>query len=226
MNTAFIPARGGSKGIPMKNIRDFCGKPLIFWTIEALMKSKLIDRIIVATDNLEIEQKVGINFATIEVYSRNEENACDDSTTESVILEFIEQDELIEDYDVFILCQCTNPFVKGKDYDDAIILFNMFCNGIVSVVEFPRFMWFREGQYLVPDYNTRNRPRRQDLYRYLENGAFYISDVEHIKTDKCRISHPVGGYKMPWYSFIELDEEKDWELAEWLFEKYHLKEIT
>ena len=83
---AFIPARGGSKSIPEKNIKLFCGKPLIFWALSALQESN-IDEIIVATDSLKIKETVcSFNFSKVKIYERSVENSQDTSSTESVIL--------------------------------------------------------------------------------------------------------------------------------------------
>ena len=87
---AFLPARGGSKSIPEKNIKSFCGKPLIFWNLQELQNSN-VDKVIVATDCNKIKATVlSFNFSKVEVYDRNKENAQDNSSTESVMLEHID----------------------------------------------------------------------------------------------------------------------------------------
>ena len=87
---AFIPVRGGSKSIPLKNIKLFCGKPLVCWNIEALEDCDLIDEIIVATDSDKIEETVLAQpYKKTKIYRRSAENACDTASTESVMLEYI-----------------------------------------------------------------------------------------------------------------------------------------
>ena len=87
---AFIPVRGGSKSIPLKNIKPFCGKPLVCWNIEALEACPMVDEIIVATDSDEIDQVVAErNYTKTRVYRRSAENACDTASTESVMLEYV-----------------------------------------------------------------------------------------------------------------------------------------
>jgi CMP-N-acetylneuraminic acid synthetase len=87
---AFIPVRGGSKSIPLKNIKPFCGKPLVCWSIEALEGCDLIDEIIVATDSDKIEETVlAQSYKKTKIYRRSAENACDTASTESVMLEYI-----------------------------------------------------------------------------------------------------------------------------------------
>ena len=90
MNIAFIPVRCGSKSIPFKNIKSFCGRPLIYWNLKALEDSKNIDKIYVATDCEKIKRIVSqFQFSKVSVFERNKENAKDESSTESVILEFL-----------------------------------------------------------------------------------------------------------------------------------------
>ena len=109
---AFVPARCGSKSIPFKNIKMFCGKPLIYWILNALEDSKTIDKTIVATDCKEIATIVeSFKFKKVSIYWRNPENAQDLSTTESVMLEYIQQSNLKKS-DYFILTQSTSPFTQ------------------------------------------------------------------------------------------------------------------
>ena len=95
MNIAFIPVRGGSKSIPLKNIKPLNGKPLVYWSAKAACESGFIDKVIIATDSEEIKNIVlGFNLDKIEVYDRDSENAQDTSSTESVMLEFIDKAKL------------------------------------------------------------------------------------------------------------------------------------
>ena len=110
---AFIPARGGSKSIPLKNIKGLCGKPLIYWSIKALNRS-IVDKIVVATDSDVIRKTVlEFNFSKVEIYDRDSRNATDDASTESVMLEYIEKSELL-DSDIFMLVQATSPFTHPE----------------------------------------------------------------------------------------------------------------
>ena len=91
MNIAFVPVRCGSKSIPFKNIKSFCGKPLVYWNLLALQNSSKVDFIYVATDCEEIESVVtDFLFSKVKIYRRTAKNSADSSSTESVILEFIE----------------------------------------------------------------------------------------------------------------------------------------
>ena len=216
---AFIPARGGSKSIPKKNIKSFCGKPLIFWNLQELQKS-VVKEIIVATDNEEIKDIVNsFNFSKVKVYNRNSKNSEDTSSTESVMLEYIFQSNL-SDADTFMLVQATSPFTQTSDFNEALSLFKDY-DSVLSCCESKRFSW-KDGKAL--NYDIYNRPRRQDFKgTMIENGAFYISSVSAIKETKNRISGAIGIYQMPEYTYTEIDEQEDWIVAESLMKRFVLK---
>ena len=216
---AFIPARGASKSIPKKNIKSFCGKPLIFWNLQELQKS-VVKEIIVATDNEEIKDIVNsFNFSKVKVYNRNSKNSEDTSSTESVMLEYIFQSNL-SDADTFMLVQATSPFTQASDFNEALSLFKDY-DSVLSCCESKRFYW-KDGKAL--NYDIYNRPRRQDFKgTMIENGAFYISSVSAIKETKNRISGAIGIYQMPEYTYTEIDEQEDWIVAEFLMKKFVLK---
>ena len=216
---AFIPARGASKSIPKKNIKSFCGKPLIFWNLQELQKS-VVNEIVVATDNEEIKDIVNsFNFSKVKVYNRNSKNSEDTSSTESVMLEYIFQSNL-SDADTFMLVQATSPFTQASDFNEALSLFKDY-DSVLSCCESKRFSW-KDGKAL--NYDIYNRPRRQDFKgTMIENGAFYISSVSAIKETKNRISGAIGIYQMPEYTYTEIDEQEDWIVAEFLMKKFVLK---
>ena len=216
---AFIPARGGSKSIPKKNIKSFCGKPLIFWNLQELQKS-VVKEIIVATDNEEIKDIVNsFNFSKVKVYNRNSKNSEDTSSTESVMLEYISQSNL-SDADTFMLVQATSPFTQTSDFNEALSLFKDY-DSVLSCCESKRFSW-KDGKAL--NYDIYNRPRRQDFKgTIIENGAFYISSVANIRKTKNRISGAIGVYQMPEYTYTEIDEHEDWIVAESLMKRFVLK---
>ena len=208
---AFIPARGGSKSIPLKNIKMFCGKPLIYWNLLSLQKSS-VDKIIVATDSNQIKNIVlSFSFSKVEVYNRNYENATDEASSESVMLEYIESVNM-QDSDTFMLVQATSPFTQTNHFDEALELFKSF-DSVVSCSITKRFFWNENGVAL--NYDINKRKRRQDFKGTLiENGAFYINSVKNIKENKNRITGKIGIYRMPEYTSVELDEELDWLIAE------------
>ncbi len=221
MNIAFIPARCGSESIPFKNIKIICGKPLIYWALLALTKSKNIDQIYVATDCDEIKDTVrDFNFDTVQIFDRSSTNASNTASTESVMLEFLDSKDFSGE-DLFVLVQATTPFTSSDDFDNAINILksNFEIDSLLSCVESKRFFWTKNGNAINYDYN--NRPLRQDFDGILmENGAFYINTVENINKHKNRLSGNIHPYLMPEYSAIEADEEDDWIIIEKLMYKY------
>ncbi|MCD8544058.1 MAG: acylneuraminate cytidylyltransferase family protein [Sulfurospirillum cavolei] len=222
MNIAFIPVRCGSKSIPFKNIKEFCGKPLVYWNLEALQNSINIDNIFVATDCEEIKSVVnGFGFSKVVVYDREAQNANDISSTESVMLEFIGKQNF-DDNDLFFLVQATSPLTQTKDFDEAInTLKNQNADSLLTCVRTKRFYWNDNGTPYNYDY--KNRPRRQDFNGMLmENGAFYINTIANITKDKNRLSGKVAIHEMEEFTAVEIDEEDDWIIAEKLMYKHIL----
>ena len=144
MIIAFIPARGGSKSIKLKNIKEFCGKPLIFWNLKAVQGSKNVDKVFVATDCRKIEKVVNsFGFSKVNVYVRSSKNANDTATTESVILEFLDKNSF-NDKDLFLLVQATSPLTQTSDIDGAIkALKAQSADSIVTCVKSKRFFWHK-----------------------------------------------------------------------------------
>jgi N-acylneuraminate cytidylyltransferase len=217
---AFVPARAGSKSIPDKNIKLFCGKPLIFWILKELQDSH-VDNIIVATNSDKIKEIVNsFSFSKISFFNRNDLNSNDTSSTESVMLEYINASDLSES-DIFMLVQATSPFTQKNHFNEGLILFNNY-DSVLSCTISKRFTWSVEG--FPVNYDINDRPRRQDYKGDLiENGAFYISNISSIKTSENRISGNIGVYVMPDYSSIEIDEPLDWLVAESLMKQCIIK---
>ena len=222
MNIAFIPVRCGSKSIPFKNIKEFCGKPLVYWNLEALENSKNINKIFVATDCEEIKDIVNsFGFSKVKVYDRDEENASDTASTESVMLEFINKQNF-KDNDLFFLVQATSPLTQTKDFDKALeTLKNENADSLLTCIRTKRFFWDKNANPI--NYDFINRPRRQDFDGlFMENGAFYINSIENIKKDKNRLSGKIAIYEMEEFTAVEIDEEDDWLIAEKMMYKYIL----
>jgi N-acylneuraminate cytidylyltransferase len=216
MVVAFIPARGGSKSIPLKNIKPLNGKPLVYWSIAALGNTPRVDEIVVATDSEEITKTVlNFNFSKVKIYRRKAENATDTATTESVMLEYIDQSGLQND-DIFMLVQATSPLTQTKHFEEALELYkkNNY-DSLLSCVRNYRFFWNENGT--PQNYDYMARPRRQDFSgQLMENGAFYINSVAGIKKSQNRLCGKIGIYEMPEYTAIELDEPGDWIIVEQL----------
>ncbi|MDA0195260.1 MAG: HAD hydrolase family protein [Bacteroidetes bacterium] len=213
---AFVPVRCGSQSIELKNIKNFCGRPLVFWVTSQLQKSASIDQIIIATDCDEIASIVqGFKFPKVEIYRRDSENATDEASTESVLMEYLSKVSLAKT-DLVFLVQATSPFTLSKDFDGALKKFQLEnADSLLSGTKFKRFLWDYSGDSL--NYNYEKRPRRQDFKgTFLENGAFYISSVKQILDSKNRLSGKIGLYEMPDYTSLELDEPDDWSIGEQL----------
>lgn len=222
MVIAFIPVRGGSKSIPLKNIKLFCGKPLVCWNIEALENCPEVDEIIVATDSDKIEDVVtSQSYKKTKVYRRSAESACDTASTESAMLEYIHYAQLPAD-DVFMLVQATSPLTETVHFTEALTMYGKGeYDSILTCVRNYRFFWNEDGTSINYDY--KNRPRRQNFSGMLmENGAFYINKVENILESGNRLSGHIGIYEMPEYTATEIDEPDDWMILENLMRKHVL----
>lgn len=219
---AFIPVRGGSKSIPLKNIKTFCGKPLVCWNIEALVNCSMVDEIVVATDSDLIWETISSrSYNKVILYRRSAENACDTASTESVMLEYIRGVEAAEK-DIFMLVQATSPLTETEHFSEAL---QMYAKGefdsVITCVRNYRFFWNKNGTPMNYDY--MDRPRRQDFEGMLmENGAFYINTVGNILGKRNRLCGRVGIYEMPEYTAMEIDEPDDWGILENLMRRHVL----
>ncbi|MEA2017651.1 MAG: HAD hydrolase family protein [Campylobacterota bacterium] len=203
-------------------MKEFCGKPLVYWNLEALQNSTNIDEIFVATDCEEIKDTVNsFDFSKVKVYDRDSQNANDTASTESVMLEFIDKNSFNDD-DLFLLVQATSPLTQTTDFDEALEkMKNENADSLLTCVRTKRFYWNDNGTPLNYDY--ANRPRRQDFDGMLmENGAFYINSVSNIKKDKNRLSGKIAIYEMEEFTSVEIDEEDDWIIKEQLMKKHIL----
>ncbi len=220
MNVAFIPVRGGSKSIPLKNIRPMCGKPLVYWTVKAACDCQAIDVVYVATDSDKIKETVeGFNLDKVQVIGRSAESASDTASTESAMLEFAQECE----FDNIVLIQATSPMLQRTDLDKGFMLFDEEdTDSVLSVVRQKRFHWAAdENGYVLPtNYDVFHRPRRQEYDGYLvENGAFYITSREDLLRTKNRVSGRMKAVEMNEDTFFEIDELSDWVIIEALMKK-------
>ncbi len=190
---ALIPARGGSKGFPRKNIRPLLGKPLIAWTIEQAKASKYIDRVVVSTDDEEIAE-ISRQYGAEEPFLRPKELARDDSPTIDVILHALEFfSSKGEEFDLLALLEPTSPLRKKEDIDRGIeLLINNKKNAtaVVSVgkvtLEHPAIMkLINEQGFVVPFMKAEGIHQRQQLKDvYFPYGVLYLSFTNAIKKYK------------------------------------------
>lgn len=215
MNVAFIPVRGGSKSIPLKNIKEIAGKPLVYWTAKAANDCTFIDKVYVATDSAVIKDVVEkFGLEKVEVIGRSADTTTDAASTESAMLEFANRYE----FENIVLVQATSPLLTAQDLDKGFALYDMEgTDSVLSVVRQKRFQWKTDKDgYAVPtNYDYKNRPRRQDFEGYfVENGAFYITGRQALRKTQNRLSGNIRAYEMDESAYFEIDEPSDWEIIE------------
>lgn len=218
---AIIPARGGSKGIPKKNIKSFNGKPLISFTIEEAKKSKYIDRIVVSTEDEEIS-KICQKYGAEVPYARPMELAKDDTPTIDCIIHMLKWFEENEHYvpDYVCLLQCTSPLRTSNDIDSAIDkMINLGMDGIVSICEaevnpyWTNVFVEEKLEYFIE--SGKKITRRQELPKvYRVNGAIYILRTNVLLEKKTFEPDNITGHIMSPESSIDIDNSIDFKLAE------------
>jgi len=210
-----VPARGGSKGLPQKNIVDFCGKPLIHYAIRTSLQS-IADEVWVSTEDARIKEVVSKTHAHI--IDRPEELATDEASTESVMFHFAREVK----FDIIVLVQCTSPIIRLMDINKGI---SMVASGefdsVFSGTKMKQFIW-KGGEHKVPvTYDVFNRPRRQELYegRYYvkETGAFYVTTRHEMYTNKNRLGGRIGCVEVPHWTSFEIDTMEDLEIMEKIY---------
>jgi len=211
---AIIPARGGSKGIPKKNIQLLAGKPLIGYTIEAALRSEYVGRVLVSTEDKEIAEVARNDGA--EVVKRPEELAKDDTSTVDVVLQVIQNlREQGYEYDTIALLQPTSPLRTTQDIDRALELFlNNECESVISVSEsrHPPYWAFKvDAHYLKPLFNQGySEMRRQDLPKtYFPNGAIYIVKTKKFEECASFCLPQTIPYIMPAETSVDIDTRAD-----------------
>jgi CMP-N,N'-diacetyllegionaminic acid synthase len=214
---AIIPARGGSKGVPRKNIRELAGKPLIAWTIEAAKQSAYIDRLIVSTDDWEIAE-VAKRYGCEVPFLRPRELAKDDTPGIAPILHAL---ETLPSYDLVVLLQPTSPLRTTADIDGCIEkCVSKQANACVSVTvadKTPYWMYLLSSsdtlEPVIPGGQTVLR--RQDAAPvYVLNGAVYVACADWLVQSKSFLEKETIGYVMPVERSIDIDNELDFYLAE------------
>ena len=215
---AIIPARGGSKGIPNKNIIDFLGKPLIAHTIEYVKQSTLVSEIYVSTDNKRISDIS--KQLNVQIIDRPKSISGDNATTESTIEHAL---QVIPKVEIIILLQATSPLRPKNSLDTAIKSFldNKY-DSLLSISPNHDFIWKINGNECVPQYNIDKRVRRQDILKsnklYRENGSIYICSKKFFLKSKNRLGGKIGYIIFDDIYGYEIDEHKDLNLLQKLSE--------
>lgn len=222
---ALITARGGSKGIPKKNIVKLCGKPLINWTVESAVKSKYIDKIFLSTDSDEIINSVK-KFPVEIPFKRPENLSTDKSTSTDVILHFIDwMKKKCNQFDMLLLLQPTSPFRKSVHIDNSIKKFiDSDSLSLISITENIKSPFLsrkiNSKGFVEKLFDAKNEKRRQDIpLTYYINGAIYLTDVKNFEKYKTFQTTKTLSYIMPYYSSIDIDEPVDLKIAELYFKE-------
>lgn len=216
---AIIPARGGSKGVPRKNVRDLAGKPLIAWTIEEAKKSRYIDRLILSSEDDEII-KVATQYGCEVPFKRPLELAQDDTPGIEPVLHAIEQ---CPGYDYVVLLQPTSPLRTVEDIDSSIEkLLNSdadFCVSVTEPEKSPYWMYTLENDRMIPLLSQEELvARRQDLPKvYALNGAIYIAKISCLITTKQFVNQSAICYVMSQEKSQDIDNERDFLICEIYF---------
>lgn len=234
---AIIPVRGGSKGIPGKNIKPLAGRPLLAYTVDAALGSKYVTKTVVSTESPEIK-KVAKSLGA-EVLDRPSELAQDETKTAPVLLQVVDELEKTEGYkpDVVVLLQATCPLRDSKELDEAIELFIKNQDKDIDSVFAAKFIgsthskWRKSPECETEPYyeclfDYRNRPRRQDTDKhypmYTETGATYIIKTEVMKEVKDFIGKKPELYTEG--SLTDIDTPEDFDTAAKIIEQRNSKE--
>lgn len=213
---AIIPARGGSKEIPGKNLKLLGDKPLVAHSILDAKESLVVDDVFVSTDSQKIAE-VSRNFGA-KVIIRPKELASDTATSESALehaLNVILEQYYTPDYVVFL--QCTSPIRRGLDIDNSIKqIISDKADSLLSVCKSHHFLWgVQDGSPVSINYDYMNRSRRQDLKpQYLENGSIYIFKPWVLQKSGNRLGGKISLFEMDESTSIQIDSEVDFRFCE------------
>lgn len=211
---AIIPARGGSKGIPKKNIVDLQGRPLISYSIGAAKESSLVDNVFVTSDSeeiLSVSEKYGADCV-----KRPVEISDDKSKSEDAILDVIVKKK-ISSNDIVIFLQATSPLVTSSLIDESIKKFIEFNHdSMTSVFKEHGFFWNNN----TPCYDPQKRPMRQDQQDlFKEAGMFYIFKVDGFLKKECRLFGNMGIFEIPRIRAFEIDDQADLDIVSCIMNK-------
>lgn len=225
---AIIPARGGSKGLPGKNVKPLCGKPLIAYTIESALAAKSIDRLILSTDDeeiAEVAQKFGVEIP----FMRPAELAQDNSLAIDNYIYTLNRlnEESSKKYDDFIVLQPTSPLRTADDIDKAVAVFGeMNADSVISVSEASHPpIWAKrvKAAGTIEDYfsiNIGNKNRQEVEPAFMPNGAIFILKFSLLKSTYSYYSDRSYAFIMPPDRSVDIDSLHDMEFAEFLLTRW------
>ena len=216
---AIITARGGSKRIPYKNIREFCGRPIIVYSIEAALNSDVFDEVMVSTDDekiAEIAKEAGAKVP----FLRSAETSNDFATTADVILEVLaEYEKQGQNFDSACCIYPTAPFITSDKLKNAVeLLESKAYDSVMPVAEFsfpPLRGLVMDGDKVSYKWEEFSLARSQDLDKiYHDVGQFYVIDIEKFKEAKRLVTQNTGAIVIDELEMQDIDNEVDWKLAE------------
>jgi N-acylneuraminate cytidylyltransferase/CMP-N,N'-diacetyllegionaminic acid synthase len=220
---AIIPARGGSKGLPRKNIKSLCGKPLIAWSIEAGLNSKYVDEVMVTTDNKEIAD-ISKQYGANVPFLRPKELASDTATTFDAIKHTIDfyKKKLNKEFDYIVLLEPTSPLREKDDVDKSIeLLLKSNADSIVGICKTedqnPAFLVKKDKSGFINGYENKDmKPiRRQDIKDvYFFEGTIYVSQTDVLLEKKTFYHDKTIGYEVEKWKSLEIDDIYDFIMVE------------
>ncbi|MFD0889113.1 cytidylyltransferase domain-containing protein, partial [Streptosporangium algeriense] len=206
---AVVPARGGSAGVPLKNLAAVGGTPLVARAVKACLRAELIDEVVVSTDHRGIAEAA--REAGAVVIERPEELSGATASSESAVLHVL--DHLSDVPDVVVLVQCTSAFIDPGDLDGAIVkVLDGTADVVFSGLETHEFLWSPAGAGI--NHDPAHRPRRQDREPdYRETGAFYVMRTEGLREHGHRFFGAVAVQPVPARHAVEIDSPEDLEIV-------------
>jgi len=218
-NICIILARKNSKRIKNKNIKSFCGKPLIYYSINLAKKSKLFERIIVSTDSLKIK-KIAEKYSAEVPFLRNKKLSNDYASTKEVLNDVVDKISARHEYNIFCI-YCTAPLLIEKDLINALKIFkNSKADGLYCITNYshsPFRALKKKKKFIFPISIKNFNMRSQDLEKlFHDSGTFYIFKSKFLKKNYKRFSKKTAYYFLPKYRAIDIDELEDFKLAEYI----------
>ncbi len=222
---AIITARGGSKRIPKKNIKEFCGKPIIYYVIRAALEAEVFDEVMVSTDSDEIKE-IALKYGAKVPFMRSKKNSDDYATTEDVIMEVLEEykNRYNNEFENVCCIYPTAPFINGEILKKACKIMEQKNPAVViPIVQFSyppqRCFIIDEKGYAKFKYPQYVRTRSQDLEKqYHDAGQFYIYNVKKLFEKKGIIEDDFAPIILPEISVQDIDTLEDWRTAELKYE--------
>ncbi len=213
-----IPARGGSKRLPRKNILPLAGKPLIAYSIERAKQSRLVNRVIVSTDDDEIANIA--NQYGADIVRRSEQLSSVNASSESALLHvlvYLEKKEKLYP-DIIVFLQCTSPLIEQDDIDKAInSLIAQEADSLFSAFRFNKYIWHVTNGIVTSinyDYKSERRREQEFPVQFQENGSIYVFKTWVLKKLKNRLGGKIAIYEMGYLNSFQIDTPEDFQLCE------------